>query len=166
MTKFTAKDIKNLLADLELYSGNIKKVTDIFGPHEHNPSFTGIAHTCMDSFHFTATPMFCDERSWSIQLADPVESLRHGHRLLASFTFPKLYKTPRLQKKYRIANIIYDAYNNYSHVTEASRLRDYEREIGYEQLPTYSRVLKAIIDDFRSYPQKKRQEMETLYAKN
>jgi hypothetical protein len=90
MTAFTKKDIRHLLDDLQLYLGNIAKITDLHGPHSHSGGHIGgIIHTWMDTFNFMATPMFCDEDTWTIDLADPLESLRRGHRSIASFTFPQ-----------------------------------------------------------------------------
>src|SRR5437868_3431950 len=111
MTVFTKNDIKNLLADLQLYSGNIREITDLHGPHQHNAgTFGGVIRTWMDSFSFSASPMFCDENSWTIELADPVESLRRGDRRLARLKFPKIHKDLALQERYRIANTLYHAY--------------------------------------------------------
>jgi hypothetical protein len=167
MKVFTKKDIKNLLADLQLYSGNIRDITDLHGPHASNGgSFGGVIHTWMDAFNFTAMPMFCGTDSWTIDLADPVESLRYGDRRMVSFTFPKLHKSSALQERYRIANLLYHAYNGYSDVTEASRLPHYERMLGYDRLRTYGHVLQAIVRDFRSYQQKKRDKERLEYAKN
>lgn len=105
----------------------------------------------MDEFRFTATPMLCDDKQWTIHLNDPVGSLREGHRLQMSLTFPKIHKSSSLRKKYQIANLIYRAYNGSSNVTEDHRLRHYERELGYDRLPTYRHVLNVIIADYRSY---------------
>lgn len=167
MTAFTKRDVKRLLEDLRLYSGNIAEITDVHGPHAHSGNHIGgVIHTWMDTFNFMATPIFCDEDSWTIELANPMESLRRGHRSIVLFTFPKIHKRPDLQKRYRIANVIYKAYNGYSNVTEASRLPRYERILGYEKLPSYGRVLEAIIRDFRSYQQRKEEKRRLEYAKN
>lgn len=167
MTAFTEQDIDYLLQDLQLYSGNIRDVSDLHGPHSHNGgTFGGVIHTWMDSFNFSASPMFCDEQSWTIDLPDPIESLRCGHRMLVLFSFPKLHKDPALQHRYRIANIIYHAYDGYSNVSEASRLPEYERVLGYEHLPSYGRVLEAIVRDFRSFHEKKRDRARAQYARN
>lgn len=120
----------------------------------------------MDSFNFMAIPMLCDDDSWTIDLADPSESLRRGHRSITSFTFPKIHKHPDLRKRYQIANLIYKAYNGYSNVSEASRLPEYERMLGYDRLSSYGRVLNAIIRDFRSFQQKKQEKQRLEYAKN
>jgi hypothetical protein len=166
MTRFTKKDIKHLLDDLRLYSGNIAKITNVHGPHSGTGYIGGVVHTWMDAFNFMASPMFCDHESWTIDLANPVESLRRGHRSITMFSFPKLHKNPELQKRYHIANIIYNAYNGYSNVTEASRLPHYERILGYEKLRSYGRVIDAIIRDFRSYQENKREKQRIQYAKN
>jgi hypothetical protein len=167
MTAFTKKNIKHLLDDLRLYSGNIAKITDVYGPHPHsNGHISGVIHTWMDTFNFMAIPMLCDEDSWTIDLADPSESLRRGHRSITSFTFPKIHKHPDLRKRYQIANLIYKAYNGYSNVSEASRLSEYERMLGYDRLSSYGRVLDAIIRDFRSFQQKKQEKQRLEYAKN
>ena len=156
MTVFTPEDVGHLLDDLQLYSGNITKITGVHGPHPQNGSLIGgVIHTSMDTFNFTANPMFCDEGSWMIQLADPTASLREGHRINTSFTFPKIHKDQGLQKRYQVANLLYTAYNGFSNVSEANRLLQYEQILGYTQLPSYSRVLRAIIKDFRSFQQKR-----------
>ncbi|HEV2437392.1 MAG TPA: hypothetical protein VG077_15480, partial [Verrucomicrobiae bacterium] len=64
------------------------------------------------------------------------------------------------------ANLIYQAYNGYSSVSEASRLPEYERELGYDTLSSYGRVLEAIIRDFRSFQQKKHEKQRLEYAQN
>lgn len=166
MTEFTKQDVALLLEDLQLYSGNISKITDVDGPHEFGGSITGKIHTWMDQFSFMATPMFCDSDSWTIDLADPVESLRRGHRRITRLTFPKLHKDAALQKRYLIANLLYHAYNGYSNVTEASRLPDHERLLGYENFPSYSHVLEAIIRDFRSYQDTRTSLLKEQHSKN
>jgi hypothetical protein len=45
MTSFTKKDIKYLVDDLRLYSGNIARVTDLHGPHPHDGHISGVLHT-------------------------------------------------------------------------------------------------------------------------
>lgn len=93
MTAFTKRDIKNLLEDLKLYSGNIMKITGIHGPHTGNGGgIGGVIHTWMDSYKFSADPMFCDEETWCIHLSDPVESLRRGHRHIKFFPSPRFIK--------------------------------------------------------------------------
>lgn len=164
--RFSRLDIKRLLSDLLLYSGNIKKITDVHGPHPHNDYISGVVHTSMDSFNFMASPLWCDDTAWTIHLSNPVETLRQGHRSVIFFSFPKLYKNSELQKRYRIANLVYDAYNNFTNVTEASRLRDYEQILGYERLKTYNRVLAAIIRDYRSFQQDRDKKRQQDYAKN
>ena len=155
MTAFTKRDIKNLLEDLKLYSGNIMKITGIHGPHTGNGGgIGGVIHTWMDSYKFSADPMFCDEETWCIHLSDPVESLRRGHRHIKFFCFPKIHKNPRQQARYEIANTLYKAYNSYSNVTEASRLAEYEKMLGYHKLASYMEVLEAIVRDFRSHKEK------------
>src|SRR3954451_25087843 len=95
---FTKKDVKHCLSDLEIYSGNIREITDVHGPHDHNGGrFGGVIHTWMDAYNFSVSPLFCDDQSWTIELADPIESLRRGHRSITFFTFPKLHKDPALQ---------------------------------------------------------------------
>lgn len=167
MSTFTREDVDHLLHDLQLYSGNIAEITDLHGPHPNNGwQFGGVIHTSMDAFNFLASPMWCDEDSWTIDLADPVESLRRGHRSIAYFGFPKLHKDPALQERYRVANLLYHAYNGYPDVSEASRLSHLEQVLGYEKLRTYGRVLDAIIRDFRSFQEKKRERERSQYAKN
>jgi hypothetical protein len=167
MSVFTDEDVKRLVDDLCLYSGNISDVTDLHGPHPHNGwQFGGVIHTSMDTFNFLATPLFCDDESWSIDLADPTQSLRQGDRSIVRFSFPKLHKDPQLQSRYRVANILYHAYNGYSNVTEASRLPHYEQMLGYENLSSFGAVLEAIIRDFRSFQEDKRDKEHAQYAKN
>jgi len=151
MREFTQEDATNLIEDLLLYSGNIQKITDLFGVNMHGDHFGGVIHTNMDSFNFSHNKVFTDDESWTIDLAAPVESILTGHRSLALLKFPKLHKSRELQARYRIANDLYDAYNNFSGLTEDSRIRDLEEALGYENLPSLGRVLAAIIDDFRSY---------------
>src|SRR6267154_1287783 len=141
MTAFCKKDIKYLIEDLKLYSGNIAKIAGIHSPQSSNDGhFNGVIHTWMDKFVFSAHPVFCDENTWRIHLSDPVESLRHGHRRIQILAFPKLHKNPKLQEQYHIANLVYKSYNNYSNVTEASRLSEYEKQLGYHKLGSYMQV--------------------------
>jgi hypothetical protein len=120
----------------------------------------------MDAFNFSASPMFCDNDSWSIDLSNAVGSLQRGHRSIVSFSFPKLHLDPQLQERYRIANILYKAYNGHSNVTEASRLPHYERFLGYHRLRSFSRVIEAIVRDFRSHQEKKQEKQHSEYARN
>ena len=146
---FTAKDIRNLVADLTLYSGNIKGISKIVGPEEHNAgAIDGIIHTSMDEFPFSAMPIYSDDESWTIHLGDPVESLRHGQRMLVLLRFPKLHKDPELQKRYQLANFLYDRYSNYSNIVENDRLREYERQLGYDRLRTFQKVMTRLSATF------------------
>jgi hypothetical protein len=167
MKAFTKRDVKNLLADLQLYCGTIREITDIYGPHQHNcGTFGGKIHTWMDEFNFIATPMMCGDEYWSIQLANPIASLKEGNRLLATMCFPKIHKDPALQQRYQIANLIYHRYNGYSGVAENDRLRDCERELGYDGLATLRKVAAAIVKDFRSYEPSKWKELKTQQSRN
>ena len=166
MTAFTAQDVTNLLDDLKLYSGNIRKITGLHGPHTPDGHFGGVIHTWMDAFNFSAYPMFSDDDSWSIDLPDSVGSLQRGHRSIVFFSFPKLHLDPHLQERYRIANILYKAYNGYSNVTEDSRLSHYERLLGYHRLRSFGRVIEAIVRDFRSHQEKKLEKQRSEYARN
>lgn len=151
MTKFTPIDVKHLISDLQIYSGNIQEITNICGPHKHNSSIQGTIRTGWDEFHFHATPMFCDDKKWTVHLKNPVVALQKGKGLLTPLTFPKIHKDSDLEERYRIANLIYSTYDSNSAMCETQRLRQQERELGYDRLPTYHHVLTAIISDYRSY---------------
>ena len=166
MSVFNEVDVHHLLSDLQLYSGNIMKITDVHGPFPGSGYVSGVIHTSMDSYNFMAMPVFCDEDSWTINLADPMKSIREGHRINLLFSFPKIHKDAKLAKRYRAANLIYQAYNNYSSTSESNRLPKYERMLGYDKLPSYNHVLTAILKDFRSFQQKRERKRISTYANN
>lgn len=149
---FSKRDIENLLADLNLYSGVIREITDIKGGNANGDlALSGIIHTGMDSFPFSAIPMVCGPDSWNILLTDAVASLRLGDRRTVVWQVPKIHKSPALAERYRVANLLYEAYNAYSPATEVCRLTHYETILGYLSLPTHAAVSAAIVKDYRSF---------------
>ena len=167
MEAFSKKDIRNLLSDLQLYSGNIKEVTDVYGPTPHGDHcIGGKIHTSMDTFNFMVVPHFCDTEVWRIQLADPVESLRRGHRSIVFFEVPKIHKDQELVKRYKIVNILYGSYNERSNMNESLRHPDYEAFLGYDHLPSYSAVLNAIIKQYRSVREKRLEQENREISRN
>ena len=110
MTAFTKVDVDHLLADLRLYSGNIRELGEVYALSSSGVgSFGGKIHTWMDTFTFSALPVLCDEESWTICLVDPVQSIRCGGSIQSSFRFPKIHKDPALQERYSLANALYKA---------------------------------------------------------
>lgn len=164
--EFTQEDADLMLEDLQLYSGNISEITDLYGLNIHGDHFGGVIHTHMDAFNFSHDKIYSDEDSWAIRLTDPVESLRQGHQMISIFRFPKIHRDPDLKKRYEVANIVYSAYNNYSNVTEDSRIRDYEEFLGYDELPTYGHVLAAILKDYRSFQEDEQDRLKRERSKN
>lgn len=155
MQKFTKEDIKNLVDDFQLYSGNVKEISEIYGPHEHNAgSIGGEVRTAMNSFKFSATPMFCDRDYWTIELPDIKACLELGHGRVMHYRVPKIHLDPHLQKEYFIANDIYDQYNDFNDLSKIVRLGNLESLIGLDTLKTANDVMQMIILTYRSYPQK------------
>lgn len=161
------QDVENFIFDFELYCGTIREITDVHGPHGGLVStFGGVVHTWMDSFNFTVMGIFCTEEEWGLRLSDPVESLRKGHRHEVLMKIPKLHKNFALAEKYHVANSLYKAYNSYSNLTEASRIPHWEEFLGYQDLPSYMSVVNAIVTDYRSYGEKKKEAQKELCRSN
>ena len=151
MTELHESDVQNFIFDFQLYCGTIHEITDIRGPGEEGFSISGVVHTCMDSFNFSVLGLLCTEEAWNVRLADPVESLRKGHRRDVPMKIPKLHKNSKLAEKYHRANVLYDAYNNRSSMSDELRLPHLEEALGYQHFPNYMGVINAIIADYRSY---------------
>ncbi len=151
MTSFSKQDIEHFLADFMLYSGNIRKFKRVCGPWPHNDSVYGSAVTSMDEFNFSVSPMFCDDECWVVHLADPDASLRQGARMVSFFDVPKIHLRPELKKKYEMANYVYWSYGSFDGMCEDRRLATEELALGYAGLSNYSKVMNAILNDFRSY---------------
>lgn len=167
METLTERDIQFLIEDLLLYSGNIREVDGLHGPHAHNAQQVGgVIHTWMDSFHFFTNPLFCDEYSWTIFIPNPFESLRQGHRITERFAFPKIHLDTTLKARYKTANILYNIYNGYTGITEKDRRGDLEDALGYEKLKSIHHVKQAIIRDFRSYKIQLPSGANDLFMKN
>ncbi|MCA9067286.1 MAG: hypothetical protein KDA84_00075 [Planctomycetaceae bacterium] len=98
-----------------------------------------------------------DDDSWEMWLPDPVRSLREGGLPIVRLCFPKLYSDPELSKKYKIANYLYELYDNRNQPT---RDREYERELGLDKLPSSWSVRNAIVEEFRSHDIKAKREWE------
>ena len=162
--KFTRSEVKHLLSDLHLYSGNIKEITNLETSDQGHIS--GLIRTCVDSFRFFAIPMTCGGNNWCIHLPDNIECLRHGNGPLAVFTFPKIHCNPALEQRYKIANSLYDRYANCRPISESIRLPHLEQMLGYEKHPTAWSIVEAIIKDFRSHQQQQDVASAKLLARN
>lgn len=79
---------------------------------------------------------------------------------------PKLHKNQELAEKYHQANVLYEAYNNRSDMSEELRLPHLEEPLGYQHLPNYMGVVDAIIADYRSYGEDLEQERLDQCRKN
>lgn len=153
MHQFTAEEFRLLLDDLLLYcgDGNVREITDTYGPTPHNGDCGGVIHTCMDSFNFTTAAFHDQKDCWAIDLPMPAACMTLGHRRISLFYFPKLHLDPDLSARYRIANIIHFSYTYFSNMDESQRRRDLELELGYAGLKAHGRVVAQIEKDFRSF---------------
>jgi hypothetical protein len=153
MHRFTTKEFRLLLDDLLLYcgDGNVREITDTYGPTPHNGDCGGVIHTCMDSFNFTTAAFHDQKDCWAIDLPMPAACMTLGHRRISLFYFPKLHLDTNLSARYRIANIVHHSYTYFSNMDESQRRRDLELELGYAGLKTHGRVVARIEKDFRSF---------------
>jgi hypothetical protein len=150
---FTTEEFELLVADLLLYcgDGNIREITDTYGPTPHGGRCGGVIHAHLDSFKFSTSDFHDQEAYWTIFLPDAKASITLGHGRIALLSFPKLHLDPLLSQRYQIANRIQYSYDYFSGMSESRRHRDLEAQLGYEHLPSYGKVLAQIIADFRSF---------------
>ena len=153
MHHFTEEEFRLLLDDLLLYcgDGNVREITDTYGPTPFNGDCGGVIHTCMDSFKFTTAAFHDQQDYWSIDLPAPAACMTLGHRRITAFSFPKLHIDPAQSGRYRIANVIHYCYTYFSNMDENQRRHDLEQELGYHNIRTYGRVVARIEKDFRSF---------------
>ena len=153
MHQFTLEEFELLLDDLLLYcgDGNIREITDTYGPTPHGGACGGLIRANMDDFKFT-TAAFHDQKDyWAIDLPSPKACLTLGHRRIETLCFPKIHLDQALSERYRIANILNYCYNYFSGVTNSQRRRDLEEQLGYSELPTPGAVIGQIERDIRSF---------------